>query len=271
MSANYKSLFKVKEPIGKAQEEIIRRYSRYKHGSAPDAAWFATRLAALMKKDLESNANVVLVNPPFSRIPPAIMPVCKRVAKRTGVPLVILKTSVGSLPSQNYATLRTFAERKQANATMELAVSSVARFSGKTIFLIEDAINTGATAERVKCLLLSDTEASHVQIYSLIRLVGANPSLEEKVNRYIFHDKLKKELVHILTARNNHVGRYLIRSLFLMPDNEFMHLAEQLPARVVSRLCKTAKLYFCDASQDSKIRILLNRRAFSGSDHLESN
>jgi hypoxanthine phosphoribosyltransferase len=265
MTAKYKSLFRVNEPIGKTQGRLLRRYSRYKHGSAPDAAWFASRLTAMVEKDLKVNPNAVFVNPPFSTIPPAIMPVCKIVAKRTGVPLVILKTSVGSLSSQNYATLRTFAERKRANSTMKLAVSRIARLRGKTVFLIEDAINTGATAERVKHLLLSDTEASHVQIYSLIRLIGANPALEEKVNKYILQDKLKKELVQILTARSNFVGRYLIRSLFLMPENEFMQLAEQLPARVISNLCKKAKLYFCDGSQASRIRILLNLRAFSGS------
>ncbi|MDX6497482.1 MAG: hypothetical protein QOG23_742 [Blastocatellia bacterium] len=82
------------------------------------------------------------------------MPVCKIVAKRTGVPLVILKTSVGSLSSENYATLKTFAERTRANSTMKLAVSRVARLRGKTVFLIEDDINTDATAEQVKHLLI---------------------------------------------------------------------------------------------------------------------
>lgn len=257
MTAKYKSLFTVKVPIGKTQERLVRRYSRYKHGSAPDAAWFASRLTATVEKDLRLNPNVVFVNPPFSTIPPAIMPVCKIVAKRTGVPLVILKTSVGSLSSQNYATLRTFAERKRANSTMKLAVSRIARLRGKTVFLIEDAINTGATAERVKHLLLSDAEATSVQIYSLIRLVGDDPSLEGRVNTYILKDKLKKELIDILEAPNSNMGRYLIKSLFLMPEYELMQLAAQLPARVVAKLCKNATLYFSDHSQDSTIATLL--------------
>jgi hypoxanthine phosphoribosyltransferase len=259
MTAKYTSLFKVKAPIGKTQERLLRRYSRYKHGSAPDAAWFANRLTATVEKDLKVNPNVVFVNPPFSTIPPAIMPVCKIVAKRTGVPLVILETSVGSLSSQNYATLRTVAERKRANSTMKLAVSRIARLRGKTVFLIEDAINTGATAERVKHLLLSDAEATSVQIYSLIRLVG-DPSLEGEVNTYILKDKLKKELVQILEAPNSNMGRYLIKSLFLMPEYELMQLAAQLPAQVVAKLCKNATMYFSDHSQDSTIGILLNLR-----------
>lgn len=274
---------------GERADEVVRCYSRAKHGSMPDIKLLVQELVAAFLARLEQSGSslqatferanahgdyVVLFGTGLRNVPAASNLMCDLFVEEVNMGLVVrgyptianVRLPRIAPPCENYASL-SLAERLHVSQVQDhvLPDANFYRGNGVHVLFADDALVTGSTADKVYASAMAHGAHSFHSIYPVTvdpAVAVGNPAVEEALNTCDVGAEVDDGLLEILAAPG-HVP--VLRTLRLVFSGQHYQRFPDLMARLGSeRVCRLYRAALNgDLNRDAKYeRSLAAARSF---------
>lgn len=232
--------------------QIILKYSKYKYGSIKEICFFATKLITEIRKyySKKNSQQVVIVTPPYSKIIPAVTPLSEKIASDLGIPYVKMHSKTHGDRFKQYAGIDSVLQRINERSFTDIYIKNTLDLKEKEVILIDDMITTGTTIKHLSTILFNQFGVRSIVAFSIIKLIGDKPSLEETINCFILDNQIDM-LVSIINNKETRINRHSLKSILSLNRFGFCTLLEKLNKKAIIKLQRATQSYY---GTDAKYR-----------------